>query len=222
MGGNLEVKGTTTQINTTTTIAQDTSMVLGAQSDVKTLATYTAANPAVVTTAANHGLDYGDVIFIVASSGTAIVSEQLVKVSADNGSNQFTAQTIAGVNINGTGDSTSRTFSWVGPQLDSAANNAGILVPGSTAVHSLIWEDDEKYWELNDSIQVESTGQLVFPKGTTAQQPGGSVSGTTAAATTGAMRFNTTNAKFEGVTSGTTFENMSTEGFSISVAIALG
>ena len=36
------------------------------------------------------------------------------------------------------------------------------------------------------------------------------------------MRFNTTNAKFEGVTSGTTFENMSTEGFSISVAIALG
>ena len=222
MGGNLEVKGTTTQINTTTTIAQDTSMVLGAQSDVKTLATYTAANPAVVTTAANHGLDNGDVIFIVASSGTAIVSEQLVKVSADNGSNQFTAQTIAGANINGTGDSTSRTFSWVGPQLDSAANNAGILVPGSTAVHSLIWEDDEKYWELNDSIQVESTGQLVFPKGTTAQQPGGSVSGTTAAATTGAMRFNTTNAKFEGVTSGTTFENMSTEGFSISVAIALG
>ena len=86
----------------------------------------------------------------------------------------------------------------------------------------MIWEDDEKYWELNDSIQVESTGQLVFPKGTTAQQPGGSVSGTTAAATTGAMRFNTTNAKFEGVTSGTTFENMSTEGFSISVAIALG
>ena len=222
MGGNLEVKGTTTQINTTTTIAQDTSMVLGAQSDVKTGATYTAANPAVVTTAANHGLDNGDVIFIVASSGTAIVSEQLVKVSADNGSNQFTAQTIAGANINGTGDSTSRTFSWVGPQLDSAANNAGILVPGSTAVHSLIWEDDEKYWELNDSIQVESTGQLVFPKGTTAQQPGGSVSGTTAAATTGAMRFNTTNAKFEGVTSGTTFENMSTEGFSISVAIALG
>ena len=221
MGGNLEVKGTTTQINTTTTIAQDTSMVLGAQSDVKTGATYTAANPAVVTSTA-HGLNNNDIIFIVASSGTAIVSEQLVKVSADNGSNQFTAQTIAGENINGTGDSTSRTFSWVGPQLDSAANTAGILVPGSTAVHSLIWEDDEKYWELNDSIQVESTGQLVFPKGTTAQQPGGSVSGTTAAATTGAMRFNTTNAKFEGVTSGTTFENMSTEGFSISVAIALG
>lgn len=220
MGGNLEVKGTTTQINTTTTIAQDTSMVLGAQSDVKTGATYTAANPAVVTSTA-HGLNNNDIIFIVASSGTAIVSEQLVKVT-DKTTNTFEAATIAGVDINGTGDSTSRTFSWVGPQLDSAANNAGILVPGSTAVHSLIWEDDEKYWELNDSIQVESTGQLVFPKGTTAQQPGGSVSGTTAAATTGAMRFNTTNAKFEGVTSGTTFENMSTEGFSISVAIALG
>ena len=152
MGGNLEVKGTTTQINTTTTIAQDTSMVLGAQSDVKTGATYTAANPAVVTSTA-HGLNNNDIIFVVASSGTAIVSEQLVKVT-DKTTNTFEAATIAGVDINGTGDSTSRTFSWVGPQLDSAANNAGILVPGSTAVHSLIWEEDEKYWELNDSIQV--------------------------------------------------------------------
>ena len=74
-----------------------------------------------------------------------------------------------------------------------------------------------------NAIEIDSSGQLVFPKGTTADRPASTItSGSIAAATTGAMRFNTTNAKFEGITTGTTYENMSTEGFSISVAIALG
>ena len=220
VGGNLSVLGTTTQINTTTTLARDTAMVLGAQSAVVTGATYTAANPAVVTST-GHTLNNGQVIFVVASTGTAIVSEQLVKVSA-NGTNVFTAQTIAGANITGVGDSTTRTFSWVGPQTDAATDDAGLIIPGDTAIHSLTWDDTDNYWKLNDSTKIDTTGQFVVPVGTTAQRPGSSASATVPAATVGAMRFNSTDTKYEFVTSGTSWENIPSESFSVAMAIALG
>jgi hypothetical protein len=220
MGGNLSVLGTTTQINTTTTVARDTAIVLGAQSEIATGATYTAANPPVVTSA-GHTLNNGQVIFVVTSSGTAIVSEQLVKVSA-NGTNVFTPTTIADVAIAASGDSTTRTFSWTGPQTDAAVDDAGLIIPGDTGIHSIKWDDTDNYWELNDSTMINSTGQFVLPKGTSAQQPASSASATLAAATVGAQRYNTDNSKFEGVTTGTTWENMSSEAFAVAVSIALG
>ena len=260
IGGNLSVQGTTTQINTTTTLARDSSIVLGAQSNVVTGATYTAASPAVVTSTA-HNLTNGQVIFVVASSGTSsgtvgVPSETLFTV-ANKTTNTFEIETIdgnleleagtvtgdatgylvldgtdgtaanAGDNIlmsegvDATGDS-NRTFSWVGPQTDAAVDDAGLVVPGSSAKHYVKWDDTDNYWKLNDSVMVQSSGQFVFPKGTTADKPGSSATSTLAAATVGAMRFNTTLAKFEGVTTGTTYENMSTEAFSVAVSIALG
>ena len=220
VGGNLHVVGTTTEINSTTTLVKDKSIVLGAASNVVTGATYTAADPAVVTSTA-HGLSDDDIIFIVSSSGTAIVSEQLVKVTS-SATNSFTAQTIGGANIDASSDSTSRTFSFVGAQTDANVDDAGIQIPGSTAVHSILWDDTDNYWKLNDSVKVDTTGQLLFPVGTTAQRPASSASATVPAATVGAMRYNSTDSKFEGVHSGTTFESMSTEGFSVAIAIALG
>ena len=260
IGGNLSVQGTTTQINTTTTLARDSSIVLGAQSNVVTGATYTAASPAVVTSTA-HNLTNGQVIFVVASSGTSsgtvgVPSETLFTV-ANKTTNTFEIETIdgnleleagtvtgdatgylvldgtdgtaanAGDNIlmsegvDATGDS-NRTFSWVGPQTDAAVDDAGLVVPGSSAKHYVKWDDTDNYWKLNDSVMVQSSGQFVFPKGTTADKPGSSATSTLAAATVGAMRFNTTLSKFEGVTTGTTYENMSTEAFSVAVSIALG
>ena len=220
VGGNLSVLGTTTQINTTTTLARDTAMVLGAQSAVVTGATYTAADPTVVTST-GHTLNNGQVIFVVASTGTAIVSEQLVKVSS-NTTNQFTAQTIAGATIDGTGDSTTRTFSWVGPQTDAATDDAGIIVPGSTAIHSITWDDTDNYWKLNDSTKIVSTGQFVVPVGNTAQRPSSSATATVPAAAVGAIRYNSTDTKYEFVTSGTSWENIPAESFSVAMAIALG
>ena len=218
--GNLHVVGTTTQVNSTTTLVKDKSIVLGAQSNVVTGATYTAGNPAIVTST-GHGLSDGDIIFVVTSSGTGIVSEQLVKVSG-SATNTFNAQTIGGTNIDASTDSTSRTFSYVGAQTDALVDDAGIQVPGSTAVHSILWDDDDNYWKLNDSVKVDTTGQLLFPVGTTAQRPTGSASTTSPAATVGAMRFNSDEGKFEGVTTGTSFEPMATEGFGIALAVALG
>ena len=220
IGGNLHVAGTTTQVNTTTTLTRDKTIIIGAASNVVSGAVYTAASPAVVTSAA-HGLTNGQIVFITSSTGTAILSEQLIKVSA-NGTNVFTPTTIADVAIAGSGDSTTRTFSWVGPQTDAIVEDAGIYAPGSTGIHTIKWDDTDNYWKLNDSTLIDSTGQFVFPKGTIAQTPASSASATVPAATAGAARFNTENAKFEFVQVGTAYENISSEGFSTAMAIALG
>ena len=258
--GDLDVTGTTTQFRTAAAVVNDKTLVLGAVGDVRTGATYSVANPAVVTSTA-HGLNDGQVIFVVASSGTSsgtvgVPSEELFTV-ANKTTNTFEIETIdgnleleagtvtgtatgylvldgtdgtaanAGDNIlmsegvDATGDS-NRTFSWVGPQTDAAVDDAGLVVPGSSAKHFVKWDDTDNYWKLNDSLMVQSSGQFVFPKGTTADKPGASATSTLAAATVGAMRFNTTLAKFEGVSTGTTYENMSTEAFSVAVSIALG
>jgi len=260
MAGNLNVQGTTTQINTTTTLARDKSIILGAQSAIVTGATYTAASPPVVTSS-SHGLTNGQAIFVVSSSATSsdtvgVPSEALFLV-ANKTDNTFELEapaenivledaTVSGdatgfllldstdgtanagdniimqEDVDASGDS-NRTFSWVGPQTDAAVDDSGLIIPGSTAVHSVKWDDTDNYWKLDDSVMVDSSGQFVFPKGTTADRPAATVtSGTLAAATPGAMRFNTTSSKFEGIETGTTFQNMSTESFSIAVAIALG
>ena len=70
--GNLVVSGATTEINTTTTVVKDKTLVLGTQSAVTAGATYTAATPPVVTSASNHGLSNGD-YFSSNTSGTGLI-----------------------------------------------------------------------------------------------------------------------------------------------------
>ena len=220
--GNLSVAGSTSEINTTTTLVKDKTLVLGTQGASQTGATYTAANPPVVTTTSNHGLDNDDIIFIVSSSGTAITSETLVKVSADNGSNQFTPTNVDGTAITASGDSTSRTISFTGPQTDALIDDAGIYLPGATEIHSFKWDNTDNYWETTDSLYINDTGQLVRPKGTDAQRPAATATATVPAATTGAIRYNSDTSKVEAVLTSTSYENMSSETFATAIAIALG
>ena len=228
IGGNLVVSGATTEINTTTTVVKDKTLVLGTQSAVTAGATYTAATPPVVTSA-SHGLSSDDIIFLVTATGTGLTSSQaalggttfaenIVKVTVTDG-NTFTLADKDGTNIvsNSTG-----TISWVGPQTDALVDDAGIYVPGDTGVHKIKWDDTDNYWEVNASFNIDDTGQLVLPKGTSAQKPASTASATVPAATTGALRYNTDNSKIEGVTVGTTYENISTETFATAIAIALG
>ena len=222
--GNLSVSGATSEINTTTTVVKDKTLVLGTQSAVTAGATYTAATPPVVTSA-SHGLSSDDIIFLVTATGTGLTSSQtetfaenIVKVTVTDG-NTFTLADKDGTNIvsNSTG-----TISWVGPQTDALVDDAGIYVPGDTGVHKIKWDDTDNYWEVNASFNIDDTGQLVLPKGTSAQKPASTASATVPAATTGALRYNTDNSKIEGVTVGTTYENISTETFATAIAIALG
>jgi hypothetical protein len=222
--GNLSVSGATSEINTTTTVVKDKTLVLGTQSAVTAGATYTAATPPVVTSA-SHGLSSDDIIFLVTATGTGLTSSQtttfaenIVKVTVTDG-NTFTLADKDGTNIvsNSTG-----AISWVGPQTDALIDDAGIYVPGDTGVHKIKWDDTDNYWEVNASFNIDDTGQLVLPKGTSAQKPASTASATVPAATTGALRYNTDNSKIEGVTVGTTYENISTETFATAIAIALG
>jgi hypothetical protein len=222
--GNLAVSGATSEINTTTTVVKDKTLVLGTQSAVTAGATYTAATPPVVTSA-SHGLSTGNIIFLVTATGTGLTSSQtetfaenIVKVTVTDG-NTFTLADKDGTNIvsNSTG-----AISWVGPQTDALVDDAGIYVPGDTGVHKIKWDDTDNYWEVNASFNIDDTGQFVLPKGTSAQKPASSATATVPAATTGALRYNTDNSKIEGVTVGTTYENISTETFATAIAIALG
>ena len=201
IGGNLVVSGATTEINTTTTIVRDKTLVLGTRSAVTAGATYTAATPPVVTSA-SHGLTSDDIIFLVTATGTGLTSSQaalggttfaenIVKVTVTDG-NTFTLADKDGTNIvsNSTG-----TISWVGPQTDALVDDAGIYVPGDTGVHKIKWDDTDNYWEVNASFNIDDTGQLVLPKGTSAQKPASTASATVPAATTGALRYNTDNSK---------------------------
>ena len=222
--GNLSVAGATSEINTTTTVVKDKTLVLGTQSAVTAGATYTLATPPVVTSA-SHGLSSDDIIFLVTATGTGLTSSQttsfaenIVKVTVTDG-NTFTLADKDGTAIvsNSTG-----TLSWVGPQTDALVDDAGIYAPGSTGVHTLKWDDTLKYWEANASLHINDTGQLVLPKGTDAQKPASSIVGTVPAATTGAIRYNSDTSKVEAVLTSTSYENMSTETFATAIAIALG
>ena len=217
--GNLSVAGATSEINTTPTVVKDKTLVLGTQSAVTAGATYTAASPSVVTSA-SHGLNNDDIIFVVAVSGTGLAafSEELVKVS-NKTTNTFDLVDLDGANIASAGTG---SISWVGPQTDALVDDAGIYIPGSTAVHKFKWDDTLNYFESNASLRINNTGQLVLPNGTDAQKPASAATATVPAATTGAIRYNSTNSKIEAVTTGTTYENMSTETFATAIAIALG
>ena len=136
-----------------------------------------------------------DIIFIVSNSGTGLAaySEELVKVSGKT-TNTFNVVDLDGNNV--ASDSTG-TISWVGPQTDALVDDAGIYVPGSTAVHKFKWDDTLNYWEANASLNVNDTGQLVLPKGTDAQKPAAAATATVPAATTGAIRYNSDTSKVE-------------------------
>lgn len=219
--GDLDVTGSTTQLRTTSAVVNDKTLVLGAVGDAVTGVTFTQhADTPVFTTTANHGLSVDDVIFVVTSTSSVVTSEQLLTLASVPSTTTFTVDGSQ----NTSSDGSTRTISYTGPQLDSGVDDAGLYVPGSTALHQLKWDDSDNFWEFNDSLKIDTTTQLVVPRGTTAQQPSASISGggTVAAAITGAMRFNTDNSYFEGVNSGTTFEAFATQNFSTAIAVALG
>jgi len=225
INGDLEVTGATSQFSASSSIVNDKTLVLGAAGDVVANCAHTNSNPAVVTST-THGLVTNDVIFIINRTGNTLTpaySETVVKiVKIDN--NSFTLKSIAGVPISGVPGA--GTLSYTGKQLESTIDDAGIYIPGTEDVHRLKWDSDDKYWEFNDSLKIDTATQLVVPKGTAAQQPAASVqvvnNKSVAAATTGAMRFNTTSNYFEGVNAGTTFEAFATQNFSTAIAVALG
>ena len=226
--GDLDVTGATSQFRSSSSIVNDKTLVLGSAGDVIANCAYSIASPTVVTATA-HGLSTDNVIFLVSTTGTGLpaltYSETVVKVTRID-ANSFSLKTIGGTGINVTGSGTAGTISWTGNQTDSIVDDAGIYIPGAEDVHKLKWDNDDKFWEFNDSLKIDTATQLVLPKGTTAEQPAAAIAvvnnKSVAAAELGAMRYNTTASYFEGVNAGTTFEAFATQNFSTAIAVALG
>ena len=217
--GDLDVVGSTTQFRTTSALVNDKTLVLGSVGDAVTGVIFSQhSTTPVFTTTSAHGLSVDDVIFVATSTSSVVTSETLYTLASVPSTTTFTVDGTQ----NTSSDSSTRTIVYTGPQLDSGVDDAGLYIPGSSAIHTLKWDDTDNFFEMNDSFKVDTTTQLVVPKGTTAQQPASSATATVAAATTGAMRFNTTASYFEGVNAGTTFEAFATQNFSTAIAVALG
>ena len=220
--GDLDVTGSTTQFRTTSALVNDKTLVLGSVGDAVTGVTFTqhATTPVFTTTSATRPA-VGNVLFIATSSSTVVTSETLYTVASTPSATTFT---VTG-NINTGSDASTRTVVFTGPQLDSGVDDAGIYIPGSTAIHYMKWDDDDNFFEVNDSLKIDTTTQLVLPKGTTGQRPA-ALSATVAAATPGALRFNSSSSQFEGVHVGeggsAVFEGFATQNFSTAIAVALG
>ena len=223
--GDLEVTGDTSQFSASSSVVDDKTLILGTAGTVVANCAYTTADPSVVTSTA-HGLSTNDVIFIVNRSGNGIPaskSETVFKITRID-ANSFSLKTIAGADHDAAAGA--GFISYTGNQTDAIIDDAGLYIPGAEDVHKLKWDSDDKYWEFNDSLKIDTATQLVVPKGTTAQQPAAAIAvvnyKSVAAATTGAMRYNTDNSYFEGVNAGTTFEAFATQNFSTAIAVALG
>ena len=220
--GDLDVTGSTTQLRTTSAVVNDKTLVLGAVGDAVTGVIFSQhADTPVFTTTAAHGLSVDDVIFVVTSTSSVVTSEQILTLASVPNATTFTVDGTQ----NTSSDGSTRTISYTGPQLDSGVDDAGLYVPGSTALHYVKWDDDDNYWEFNDSLKVDTTTQFVLPKGTAAQQPAVAATATVAARTQGALRFNTDSSVFEGVHvtgASATFEAFATQNFSTAIAVALG
>ena len=135
---------------------------------------YTTADPSVVTSTA-HGLATNDVIFIVNRSGNGIPaskSETVFKITRID-ANSFSLKTIAGADHDAAAGA--GFISYTGNQTDAIIDDAGLYIPGAEDVHKLKWDSDDKYWEFNDSLKIDTATQLVVPKGTTAQQPAAAI-----------------------------------------------
>ena len=226
--GDLDVTGSTTQFRTTSALVNDKTLVLGTVGDAVTGVIFTQhASAPVFTTTSAHSLSVADVIFVTTSTSSVITSETLYTIATVPDTTSFT---VSGTN-NTSADGSSRTVVYTGPQLDSGVDDAGIYIPGSTALHTFKWDDDDNFFEVNDSFKVDTTTQMVVPVGTTAQRPA-TLTATLPAAVPGAIRFNSTTSLFEGVNTGTTFEgfasqsyvtaNFTTASFATAIAVALG
>lgn len=148
--GNLVVQGTRTFVDTTTLTSRDKTIVLGAGSATFVNASFTAANPTVVTSPSAHGLSSTDKIVVLRTSdATNLPAEAIYTVTVTN-STTFTIPVDMSAHSAGTID-------FAGPQTDAGVDDAGIIIPGTT-VHKMTWDDADDSFNFTDPVDI--TGNL--------------------------------------------------------------
>lgn len=148
--GNLVVQGTRTFVDTTTLTSRDKTIVLGAGSATFVNASFTAANPTVVTSPSAHGLSSTDKIVVLRTSDASNIPAEAIYTVTVTDSTTFTIPVDMSAQSAGTID-------FAGPQTDAGVDDAGIIIPGST-VHKLTWDDADDSWNFTDPVDI--TGNL--------------------------------------------------------------
>jgi len=143
--GDFTVTGTTTSGDATTTVVKDKTLVIGGTTNVVSNNAFTAANPAVITAAA-HGLADGNEIFVTAIRSGSGVTNETVYTVANKTTNTFE------INRDASGGGAGY-LDYVGAVSDALIDDAGIIIPGTTA-KSLLWDNTDTRWEFSDDLLV--------------------------------------------------------------------
>jgi len=152
--GDFTVTGTTTSGDATTTVVKDKTLVIGGTTNVVANSAFTAANPAVVTSA-SHGLADGDEIFVTAIRSGSGVTNETVYTVANKTTNTFQ---LSGQDAS---SGVAGTLDYVGAVSDALVDDAGILIPGTT-VKSLLWDNSDTRWEFSDDLLVTGNTYLNY------------------------------------------------------------
>jgi hypothetical protein len=144
--GDFTVTGTTTSGDATTTVVKDKTLVIGGTTNVVSNNAFTAADPAVVTSAA-HGLADGNEIFVTAIRSGSGVTNETVYTVANKTTDTFE---LSGQDSSGGG---AGYLDYVGAVSDALVDDAGIIIPGTTA-KSLLWDNTDTRWEFSDDLLV--------------------------------------------------------------------
>jgi hypothetical protein len=144
ISGDLNVTGTTTQLDSTNTLVKDKEIYLGVAGGTVE-GTYTRSSVTMTVTSTAHGLATGEEILIV-GAGNAITDGVYTVLNGDP-TNTFTVTVPAG-----SGDVAGATAIWhsIADVTNTTASGSGIFVPGAD-MKSIKW-DSTNEWEFSDNI----------------------------------------------------------------------
>ena len=149
--GNLVVQGTRTYNDTTVSVTEDKTFIIGLAGNVYS---DSDASSGTITSQRNnatevHGLSAADKVFI-ARAGTSGLTDEAIYVVA-------TVPTVTTFTL--TGYSGTGTFDWAKCHTDAQASGGGLVLPATTK-HQLTYESSLSAWLISDGGKVNGAFQV--------------------------------------------------------------
>ena len=149
--GNLVVQGTRTYNDTTVSVTEDKTFVIGlagniySDSDASSGTITSQRNNATE----NHGLSVSDKVFIARAGSSGLTDEGIYTVA--------TVPTVTTFTL--TGYSGSGSFDWAKCDTGAQASGGGLVIPATTK-HSFTYESALTAWLLSDGAKVNGAFQV--------------------------------------------------------------
>ena len=149
--GNLVVQGTRTYNDTTVSVTEDKTFVIGLAGNIYS---DSDASSGTITSQRNnatevHGLSAADKVFIASAGTSGLTDEGIYVVATVPTTTTFTL----------TGYSGSGTFDWAKCHTDATASGGGLIIPATTK-HSFTYESSLTAWLISDGGKVNGAFQV--------------------------------------------------------------